>query len=351
MKAISPLKYLLVLSLPILGAIAMCTQGLTTYLPLIEAFVLIPFLELFVKPNPKNLSEKEEQAFLKNPLFDVMLYLIVPVQFTLLLFFLFTIGDTSISITSRLGRLFAMGIACGVLGINVAHELGHRRKKFERYLGKSLLLTSLYMHFYIEHNRGHHKYFCTQRDPATARLGEAIYVFWFRSIYQTYLSAWRLEKDRLKKVGKSIFSLSNEMIIYHLVQAVFLLVITLIFGPFVLGQFLIAAAIGILLLESVNYIEHYGLMRNLNSNGHYERALPEHSWNSDHMLGRLMLFELSRHSDHHYITTKKYQVLAHHDDSPQLPTGYPGMILFALLPMFWIPYMNRRIEKFKQHKK
>jgi alkane 1-monooxygenase len=117
------------------------------------------------------------------------------------------------------------------------------------------------------------------------------------------------------------------------------------FGGLVTIYFLAAALIGILLLETVNYIEHYGLQRKQIAEGKYERALPVHSWNSDHVIGRIMLFELSRHSDHHYLASRKYQVLRHHDNSPQMPTGYPGMIILSLLPPLWFYVMNKRIKK------
>jgi alkane 1-monooxygenase len=106
-----------------------------------------------------------------------------------------------------------------------------------------------------------------------------------------------------------------------------------------------SACIGFLLLETVNYIEHYGLQRKKTAEG-YERAMPEHSWNSSHILGRLMLFELSRHSDHHYLASRKYQVLRHHEDAPQMPTGYPGMMILSLIPPLWFSVMHKRMERF-----
>jgi alkane 1-monooxygenase len=135
------------------------------------------------------------------------------------------------------------------------------------------------------------------------------------------------------------------MIQFQLIQAAFLFLIYWFFGFFVLTCFLGAALMGILLLETVNYIEHYGLQREQLENGRYERAMPAHSWNSNHVVGRLMLFELSRHSDHHYLASRKYQVLRHHDNAPQMPTGYPGMMLLSLVPPLWFAIMNRRIEK------
>jgi len=243
------------------------------------------------------------------------------------------------------GRIWVMGLLCGTFGINVGHELGHRVNKFEQVLAKALLLTSLYMHFFTEHNKGHHKRVATPDDPSSARYGEIIYLFYFRTIIFSYISAWHIANTEIRKKGKSIFSLQNEMIQFTLIQLAFIAVIFFLFSWLVLLYFLAAAMIGILLLETVNYIEHYGLQRKATGNGTYERAMPAHSWNSDHVIGRLMLFELSRHSDHHYLASRKYQVLRHHNESPQMPTGYPGMMILSLFPPAWFYVMNRRIKK------
>jgi alkane 1-monooxygenase len=204
------------------------------------------------------------------------------------------------------------------------------------------------MHFFTEHNKGHHKRVATPEDPSSARYGEPVYIFYFRTIIFSYLSAWHIANDELKKKGKPVFSLQNEMIQFHLIQIAFVATIFLLFSWLVTIYFLAAAMIGILLLETVNYIEHYGLQSKPTGDGKYERAMPEHSWNSDHVIGRLMLFELSRHSDHHYLASRKYQVLRHHDNAPQMPTGYPGMMILSLLPPAWFYVMNRRIKKMKQ---
>jgi alkane 1-monooxygenase len=208
-----------------------------------------------------------------------------------------------------------------------------------------LLLTSLYMHFYIEHNRGHHKNVSTELDPSSARKGEMLYTFWIRTVIFSYLSAWHLENQRLIDKNKSRFSLQNEMLIFQIIQLVFLAAIGAHFGFIVLLYFICAAIGGFLLLETVNYIEHYGLVRNKKNNG-FERVLPIHSWNSNHPVGRMVLFELSRHSDHHFIASRKYQILRHLDESPQMPTGYPGMMLLALLPPLWFKIMDKRISMY-----
>jgi alkane 1-monooxygenase len=238
-----------------------------------------------------------------------------------------------------------MGLLCGTNGINVGHELGHRSKTHEKIMAKALLLSSLYMHFYIEHNKGHHKRVGTKEDPATARYGEWIYSFYFRTIALSYIHAWEISNHDVKKAGHKIFSIHNEMILFHVIQLAFLALIFFSFGWLATLYFVIAAVLGMLLLETVNYIEHYGLQRKQIAEGKYERAMPEHSWNSDHPIGRIMLFELSRHSDHHYLASRKYQTLRHHDNSPQMPTGYPGMMILSLFPPAWFFVMNKRVRR------
>jgi alkane 1-monooxygenase len=281
----------------------------------------------------------------QDKVYDYMLYLIVVFQFAALFLFLSSMTAAGLQWWEVTGRVFSMGLLCGTFGINVAHELGHRVTKFEQNLAKLLLLTSLYMHFFIEHNKGHHKNVATPEDPSSARYNEPIYVFYFRTIIFSYLSAWKIANDEMRKKGLPILSLKNEMLQAHIIQIAFVAVIFFMFTPTITLYFLAAAFIGILLLETVNYIEHYGLQRKQTASGNYERAMPTHSWNSSHPLGRLMLFELSRHSDHHYLASRKYQILQHHNDAPQLPTGYPGSMLLALLPPAWFYVMNKKIKK------
>jgi alkane 1-monooxygenase len=203
------------------------------------------------------------------------------------------------------------------------------------------------MHFFIEHNRGHHKNVSTDEDPASSRYGESIYAFFPRTISDSWRSAWKIETDRLKKAHIPFWSLQNEMLMYQLIQLAFLGFIAAVWGWKVMLYFMAAAFIGILLLETVNYIEHYGLRRKKIDGAYYDKVLPIHSWNSDHPIGRIMLFELSRHSDHHYLPSRKYQVLRHFDKSPQMPTGYPGMMVLSYFPPLWFKVMHRQIQKYK----
>lgn len=289
------------------------------------------------------MSAAEEELSKNDRIYDYLLYLIVFIQIPTLFFFLYSFTASQLATVDVIGRITAMGMLCGTFGINVAHELGHRKNKFEQTLAKISLLSSLYMHFFIEHNKGHHKNVATPQDPSSARYNEWLYIFYFRTIIFSYLSAWHIANNEMTKKGKSIFNLKNEMLQAHIVQIVFVGLIFLLFGGWITIYFLGAAFMGILLLETVNYIEHYGLQRQRTSENSFERTMPSHSWNSNHAIGRILLFELSRHSDHHYLASRKYQILKHHDNSPQLPTGYPGTMLLALLPPLWFKIMNKRI--------
>jgi alkane 1-monooxygenase len=339
------IKYISAVTFYILAYISFTSKGFACYLTLIYAWILIPSLELIIPPNLKNLEKAEEHLAKKNPWYDYVLYLIVLLQLPTLFFFLQSMEDISLSNSDIVARVFTMGLLCGTFGINVGHELGHRNNAVEQNMAKLLLSTSLYMHFFIEHNKGHHKHVATPQDPSSARFGEPIYTFYYRTIVYSYLSAWKIANQDCHKHNKLVYSLSNEMIQVHTMQALLILFIGLYFGLLITIYFLIAAFVGILLLETVNYIEHYGLTRKLNDNGNYERAMPQHSWNSNHVLGRMMLFELSRHSDHHYLASRKYQILQHHDDAPQMPTGYPGMMILSLFPPLWFKIMHKHMAK------
>jgi alkane 1-monooxygenase len=327
---------------------AFMVTGWEVWLPLIYAWVVIPFLELLIKPRQQNLSNTEEDLAKADKTYDIILYIVVVLQYAALAQYLYAMSHDKMTWLDIIGRTWVMGMLCGVFGINVGHELGHRTNPFEQFLAKCLLLTSLYMHFNIEHNRGHHKRVATPEDPSSARYGEWVYSFYFRSIILSYISAWHISNNETLKKSKKVFSIYNEMILFTIIQVVFVAGIFLLAGWFAGLCYLVSAGIGILLLETVNYIEHYGLQRRSLGEGKYERPLPAHSWNSDHVVGRLMLFELSRHSDHHYLASRKYQVLRHHDDSPQMPTGYPGMMLLSLFPPAWFYVMNKRVTRVRR---
>src|SRR5947209_5766982 len=278
-------KYLSPLLLYALAALAFTGHGWLVWTPVLYGFVLIPLAELFIRPDPRNLSSAEEELARTNKWFDMVLYLTVPFQYAALAFFLFTVSFQANTGMEIAGKTVSMGLLCGVFGINVAHELGHRVNRGEQFLAKSLLLTSLYMHFFIEHNRGHHKRVATPEDPSSARYGEMVYAFYARTIIFSYLSAWEIAAKEMHKKGYKLLSVHNEMLLFQFLQAAFLVLIGFLFGWQTMLLFVAAAVLGILLLETVNYIEHYGLQRRSLAEGKYERAMPVHSWNSDHVIG------------------------------------------------------------------
>lgn len=327
-----------------LAVASFLSSGFVIYIPLLYAWVLVPLLELVMRPDSSNLSAAEEELARYNKTFDYFLYAIVPLQYAALLLYLYQVGFVAQPLADVMGKTAVMGLLCGTFGINVGHELGHRVNKGEQVLARLLLLTSLYLHFFIEHNRGHHKHVATPQDPSSARYGEPVYLFYVRSIVNSYSSACKIAGREAVKKGFKAFSIRNEMLQYQMFQMLFVLTIALVYGWVTALLFMLAALQGILLLETVNYIEHYGLQRKAMGDGKWERAQPQHSWNSNHVMGRMMLFELSRHSDHHYLASRKYQVLRHHDASPQMPTGYPGMMILSLLPPLWFYVMHKRIK-------
>ena len=344
---IKSFKYLTPFVLYILTLSAFNGNGLICWLPLMYTFFLIPFIELFIKSDPSNLDEVEEALAKKNKSYDFILYAAVIMQYYSLWVFFNCLKQDSLTTTDIAGRVMSMGLLCGTFGINVAHELGHRVNKLEQTFAKLLLLTSLYMHFFIEHNKGHHKHVATPHDPSTAKYNQSVYAFWPQTLIGTYLSAWKIANEEMEKKGKPWWSLQNEMLLFQLIQIMFVLMILYFFGFKIAMLFMVAALIGGLLLESVNYIEHYGLSRTQTSEQQFERVQPHHSWNSNHIIGRLMLFELSRHSDHHYLASRKYQILRSFENAPQMPTGYPGMILLSLFPPLWFKIMHQQIKKYK----
>jgi alkane 1-monooxygenase len=253
------------------------------------------------------------------------------------------------------GFVIGFSLVTGGIGITVAHELGHKKSKLEQFYSKLILMTVCYMHFFIEHNRGHHVQVATPDDPATSRHNESFYVFWFRSVFHGYAHAWQLEKESLHRKGFSTWSLKNEMIWFALLPIIFCVALTII-GTILTGRivweipvfFFTQSFFAFTLLELVNYIEHYGIVRNQSVEGKYERVNPLHSWNASHLVSNFFLFQLQRHSDHHANAIKRYQLLNHYDDSPQLPFGYPTMILIALLPPLWFATMNPLLQEWKE---
>ena len=339
------LKYLAAFSVPLVAFISLYFRKDLVFLTPFYAFVIIPLLEIIFPVDNDNLSSEESDSRLKRKVFDWLLYLNLPIVFGLVAYGVFTVSNMELETYEFVGMIISVGIVLGVNGINVAHELGHRQNTNERFVGKALLLPALYMHFFIEHNYGHHLHAATKEDPATARYNQTVYSFWLTSIFNQYKSAWQIQMNLLKRNSHSFLSPKNDMLWYTVLQASYLCLCLMFFGTIGLVFAISAGVVGILLLETVNYIEHYGLLRIKTKSGRYERVKEMHSWNSNHVIGRIVLYELTRHSDHHFKTSKKYQILDCHDESPQMPYGYPTSMVLAMIPPLWFSIMNKRVPQ------
>lgn len=343
------LKYLLAYTIPVSAMVSMYLKGGFSYTTVFYAFGLIPFIEFFTNPDNSTYSEAEKTNRAMAHFFDWLLYLNIPIVFFMTIYGLWFLTTEPLSVFEQIGVLLSLGIVLGTNGINVAHELGHRQSKLERILGKLLLMPSLYMHFYIEHNFGHHRHVGTPKDPATARKNQTVYGFWMTSIIGQILSAYKIQQQLLTQNNKSGFSIYNDFMWYFIIQSMYLVCVYAFFGVLGLLFAIAIALVSILLLETINYIEHYGLQRQ-QKDSRYERVSPAHSWNSNHVLGRLVLYELTRHSDHHHRALKKYQILESIPESPQLPFGYTTSMVIALFPFIWFPLMNTTLDNYLKFK-
>ncbi len=331
--------------------------GLANYFAIAFAFLLLPIFDELLGIDKKNLSDEEEKVVGSEFYYRFVTYIWTYVQLAFIFWGAYAAASGRLqSITEWVGFILSFSLVTGGIGITVAHELGHKKTAIEKFYSKLLLMTVYYMHFYIEHNRGHHVHVATLSDPATARKGETFYAFWFRSVFGGYSHALKIEKESLKNKGFGFWNIRNEMIWFALIPFLFILAITLLFCfiherivwevPIFLFLQSIAA---FTLLELVNYVEHYGILRREIKPGKFELVNPIHSWNASQLLSNFFLFQLQRHSDHHAFAYKRYQILKHYDESPQLPFGYPTMIIIALFPPLWFGIMDNKLQTWQGH--
>jgi alkane 1-monooxygenase len=355
MKSFKKLGYLSCFLLPFWVILGYNLGGYWNFLCIGLIFIVVPILDFFVGGDAENVEDTQMQSVSDEKFYRYVTYTWVYVQVAMIFWgaYIFVAGN----LTPILLFGFLAGIAqiSGGIGITVAHELGHQKSEIERFYSKVLLMTVCYMHFYIEHNRGHHVHVATPLDPATSRKDENFYLFWYRSVTDGWMSAWKIETTRLQKKNVSIWSYENEMLRFTALPILFCIVLMAAVS-FYTGQiqwgvpvfFFVQSVMGFSLLEIINYIEHYGILRRQTAEGRYERVNPIHSWNSNQVISNFFLFQLQRHSDHHANATRRYQVLRHFEESPQLPNGYPAMIWMALFPPIWKKVMNNRLEKWEE---
>jgi alkane 1-monooxygenase len=305
-------------------------------------FGIFPVLDLLIGVDAANPPDSVIKWLEQDRYYRWCTYLFIPIQYAGLVFACWLWSSGRLSTFDAIGLTLTVGVVSGI-AINTAHELGHKRASVERWLSKVALAQSAYGHFFIEHNRGHHVRVATPEDPASARLGESFYAFLPRTVAGSLRSAWGLERTRLGRMGRSPWTLRNDVLGAWAMTVVLFAVLAVAFGPVVLPYLIAQAILGFCLLEVVNYLEHYGLLRGHREDGRYERTRPEHSWNSNNVASNVLLYHLQRHSDHHANPVRRYQALRHMEQAPQLPTGYAGMILLAAVPPLWRRVMDRRL--------
>ncbi len=344
MKLYKKLGFLLIYIIPILVIGGYYMGGLWTFSGFVFAYGIVPLWDEWVGRDSENVNDSSiTDELVNNAYFGYLVISLVWVQASLLCWAVFVVAHYPLSVLEYTGILFSL-MTFNSSGINVAHELGHKKDAWNRFWAKLNLMTVCYMHFYIEHNRGHHVHIGTPLDPATSRKGQTFYAFWWQSLFGGYASAWRLEAKRLTNKGIHPYSCQhNEMWVYTCLPLLLAVLMFALGGWIGVGFFFLQSFLAFSSLEAVNYIEHYGIQRKLLANGKYERVNPLHSWNSNHLISNLFLFQLQRHSDHHANASRPYQILRHFEESPQLPFGYPVMILLALCPPIWFAIMNKRL--------
>lgn len=313
--------------------------------------------------------DTEIQKFSYPTILNVSIYINLPILFCLIFLVVSVFGNNSpdwyvdglyalfnvdflavvnsFTVADKFSILFQTTLLVGILGTVPGHELTHRKKKkFDMFVGNWMLAFSWDCTFAIEHVYGHHKEVCLDEDPASAKRGENIYLFLIKASYEEQISGWKLEAARLNRRNQNVFSIHNRMLVGYLRCTTITILAFMFGGIFGLLAFLLCAFAAKLLLEAINYIEHYGLVR--------EKGKPvgmRHSWNSNHLLSSVYLCNVTRHSDHHRSTALNFWELDPcHDDAPLLPYGYLSMLYLVLLtPFLYKKIMAKELSKWDQN--
>jgi alkane 1-monooxygenase len=330
------LPFFLVLTLPAFVVCGVELGGAWTFLAAAVVYLALPLLDLVGGLETEN---RDDEGWL----FDVPLTLWLPLQIAGTAWVLWRVASGDPTWLELVGIVVSLGAVNGAGGINASHELMHRQGRLAKATAEVLLYGVCYPHFVVEHVLGHHRRVATPEDSAYSPMGQSLYPFVVSSAVRSLISAWKLEGVRTTKRGIQALSPRNRQFRYPVVQTLVCVGIWLAVGPLALGIFLAQSLVAIFLLETINYLEHYGLLRREIAPGRYERVRPEHSWNASQRVSNWMLFNLARHSDHHFLASRHYAALRHYDDVPQLPASYAAMILVAMVPPVWKRVMDPRV--------
>ena len=333
----------MVFLLPTLAGVGLVLGGGWVWLQPMVMYGLIPLIELGINGTTDNLPYERDSHRRNHWIARLILMLLFPFQLLLVLGLIWQ--AETFTYWELPGVLIGVGSSLGAMGITGAHELGHSRERFDKLLAEGLLFLSLFLHFLIEHNRAHHAWIGTPEDPATAPKGQTVYAFWWQTLVGGAKSAWILERNRLARSNSGPWTMHNALLRYGLLQAVGVLAVGFLAGPWALGLWVMSSIVGILLLETTNYLQHYGLSRKPLPGGGHERVGAKHSWTCNRPLSRAVLINLPRHADHHMAAGRHFTNLRHLSESPELPFGYPAMVMISLVPPLFKRVMDPRLAK------
>ncbi|MGV9824920.1 MULTISPECIES: fatty acid desaturase [unclassified Gordonia (in: high G+C Gram-positive bacteria)] len=328
-----------------IGAYLLTGWGVFLWIGAFIIFLVVPIVDLITGTDQSNPPDEVIEALENDKYYRYVTFAYLPLQYAGFVFGMYLIATGGWPVIDKIGLATTLGMIGGV-AINTAHELGHKKPSHERWLSKIALAQTFYGHFYIEHNRGHHVRVATPEDPASSRMGESFYRFWPRTVTGSLRSAWGVEKKRYARKDTHPFHIGNDVLNAWLMSLVLWIGLTIWLGVGIVPYLVLQAVIGFSLLEIINYMEHYGMLRRQVGSAQrprFERVLPAHSWNANNIATNILLYHLQRHSDHHANPTRRYQTLRDYKESPVLPTGYAGMILIALVPPLWYRVMDKRV--------
>lgn len=317
------------------------------YFPIFVVFGIIPLLDHLIGKDPFNPNEEVDVPRMSlEKWYPFLTILTLPVMAVTIAYGASLFASTEVGLFGKIGMVISMGVITGIVCINVGHELIHKDSTLEQWTGGLLLALVTYAGFKVEHIRGHHVHVSTPEDASSSRYNQTLYQFLPHAYYHNFMNAWSLEAKKLKRKNLPALHWKNELIWWYGISLATMIGFGLVWGWMGALFFIAQSFFAFTLLEIVNYIEHYGLHRRKLENGRYERTTPAHSWNSNFLLTNLFLVQLQRHSDHHANPKRRYQVLRHFDESPQLPSGYAGMVVLAVIPPLWFKVMNPRVEAY-----
>ncbi len=336
------LPYLLTFSLPASVMTGYLLGGWRTFLTPLQSYLLLALLDHLVGVSDANVPAQREDAAAGDADSRVLTVVAVPTHMALVVWAGFEIASGDLSAVETVGRPVSVGLASGS-AIAAGHELLHH-ERLERLLAQLLWTLLSYPHFGLEHVRGHHVRAGMPGDPGTAHRGENLYRFVLRAVVDRTANTYHRELAECRRASRFAFGPRNRMVLYALPMVALYAAAGAFWGWLGLLFHFAQGAIAIFLIESINYLEHYGLQRRETALGRHEPFGLRHAWDSSYRLSNWVLFNLGRHSDHHLHARRRYPVLRNTDDGLRHPTGYVGMLLLAFVPSLWRRIMDPRVR-------